>query len=196
VSDNPKQSRDFWLVPASLLVLVMLLEGALRLMGFNPFGEFIASEGRAIFIQPSDNPMRIFEPTPGSSGTGWGTEISINSHGFRGPEIAVKKPAGVKRIAVIGDSITFGNNLPPGHEYPAQLQQLFDDENKNVEVLNLGLGGYDTLQEVATLEEVGLQFSPDVVVLGYCINDIGVASGNLNYVKRLQRYGKNPLFHL
>jgi lysophospholipase L1-like esterase len=177
------------LVLFSLLLVGGLTEIILRLQGFNPLGEFFSDEGRAIFLQPSHNPQRIYEAKPGTSGYGWETEIRINSHGFRGREYSLQKPAGTFRIVVIGDSITFGNRLAPEENYPAVLESLYQQAGKSVEVLNLGLGGYDTLQEVATLKDIGLSFDPDLVILGYCINDIGIASGNVNYIRRLQQYG-------
>jgi lysophospholipase L1-like esterase len=183
------------LAVVSLLFLLLLLEGLLRAFHYNPFGEILKNESRAIFIRPSKNPQRIFEATPNTSGQGWGTQVTINRFGFRGRNYAVDKPPDTYRIVVIGDSITFGNNLPPDANYPALLEKRFAASGKKVEILNLALGGYDTLQEVATLEDVGLQFHPDLVLIGYCINDIGIASGNLNYIKRLQKYG-DPVYHL
>lgn len=177
------------LVVFSVLFVGVMAELTLRMKDFNPFGEFFANDGRAIFIQPSQNPQRIYEATPGAHGQGWETEISINSHGFRGREYSLQKPPGTFRIVVIGDSITFGNRLAAEENYPAVLESLYQQAGKSVEVLNLALGGYDTLQEVATLKDIGLAFYPDLVILGYCINDIGVASGNVNYIQRLQKYG-------
>lgn len=176
------------LVVGSLLILCLVLEIILRIVNYNPFGEFFASEGPAIFIQPSKNPQRLFEAKPGAKGKGWGTQVSINQFGFRGREYARTKAKDSYRIVVIGDSVAFGNNLAEDKNYPALLERMFTDAGRPVEVLNLALGGYDTLQEVATLEDIGLQFAPDLVILGYCINDIGVASGNLNYIKRLKNY--------
>jgi len=184
------------LVLSSILVLSMVLEIALRIAGYNPFGEFFASQGRAVFIRPSSDPLRIFEATPNANGHGWGTDITINSFGFRGPEVLENKPARVQRVAVIGDSIAFGNNLPLEDNFSSQLQARYTNSQQAVEVLNFGLGGYDTLQEVATLKSLGLRFEPDHVVLAYCINDIGIASGNLDYIKRLQHYGKHPIYRL
>jgi lysophospholipase L1-like esterase len=196
---SPTALKNFFgnllLVLLSLFFILLMLEALLRAIGYNPFGEILKNEDRAIFIRPSENPQRIFEATPNASGQGWGTRVSINRFGFRGRDYTTEKPSGTYRIAVIGDSITFGNNLPPDANYPALLEKRFAQSGKKVEVLNLALGGYDTLQEVATLEEIGLQFHPDLVLIGYCINDIGIASGNLNYIKRLQKYG-DPIYHL
>lgn len=195
----PIQTRqvlsNFLIVFLSFLLTLAAIELMLRLIDYNPLGGLLQNEERAVFIRPSSNPERIFEATPNTSGKGWGTEVSINSSGFRGHDYTQEKPAGVYRVVVIGDSIAFGNNLPPESNFPAVLEQMFANAGKHVEVLNLSLGGYDTPQEVATLEQIGLQFKPDMVVVAYCINDIGIASGNLNYIKRLQRYG-SPVYKL
>jgi lysophospholipase L1-like esterase len=128
----------------------------------------------------------VYELVPGFEGEVWGASVKINSHGIRDREYDVRKPAGTYRIAAIGDSITFGNRLAQELTYSERLEGLFVD--RAVEVLNLGVGGYDTLQEVARLEQVGLQFDPDHVVVGYCVNDAGVASVNRKYVERLAGY--------
>lgn len=179
---------------ASVLLLFVIIEVILRLVNYNPIGRLTDDE-RAIFIRPSANPARIYEATPNTTGRGWGTEISINSHGFRGNEYAVEKPPGIFRIVVIGDSIAFGNGLVAGTEFPAVLEKQYREAGQAVEVLNLALGGYDTLQEIATLEDIGLKFKPDLVILAYCINDIGVASGNAHYIESLKKY-QSPLYKL
>jgi len=195
LSTSPKNIlTNTAIVAASLIVLCLVLEILLRLAAYNPFGEFFTKDGPAGFIQASKNPQRIFEAIPGAHGKAWGTQIHINHAGFRGREYALSKPATTYRVLVIGDSIAFGNNLPEGKNYPALLEALLSNSSRTVEVLNLALGGYDTLQEVATLEDLGLPFAPDLVILGYCLNDIGIASGNLNYIKRLKNYG-HPIYH-
>jgi lysophospholipase L1-like esterase len=93
---------------------------------------------------------------------------------------------GAPRIVVLGDSITFGSGVGPRERFTDQLETLLAAHRGSpVEVLNLGVGGYDTLQEVATLEDVGLRFTPDLVLVGYCVNDLGDNSPNLEYIQRL-----------
>ena len=79
-------------------------------------------------------------------------------------------------MIVLGDSITFGNDLPYEDTFSFQLQQRLSAEGRELEVLNFGVGGYDTLQEVASLEIRGLKYHPDLVVVAYCLNDISIAS--------------------
>ncbi len=99
--------------------------------------------------------------------------VFSNSYGFRGVEVSRDKPAGVFRIVMLGDSITFGNSVSWNETFSYFLEQQLNETGgpMRFEVLNLGVSGYNTAQELATLREVGLQFSPDLVVLNICLND-------------------------
>ncbi len=81
----------------------------------------------------------------------------MNSHGFRDKEYELSKKEGAYRIAVIGDSVTYAGYLPLEDTYTEQLEELFSERGKQVEVLNLALMGYNTLAEVGTLEQIGIQ---------------------------------------
>ena len=187
--------RNWMLIPLSLLALWTVLEVGLRIAGYNPLGDLIYGD-RATFVQPASNSTRIYEGVPHAKGRAWGANVQLNALGLRDREYSVPAPAGVKRIVVIGDSVTFGNYMPQASTYVEQLEALYAAQNQSIEVINLGLGGYDTLQEVASLEDVGLAFKPDLVIVGFCINDIGVASGNLDYILKLKEYGATPLYRL
>jgi lysophospholipase L1-like esterase len=181
------------LVVFSIVITCMILEVILRVVGYHPFKELL--NGRELILRPSEIKERTYEATPNAEGSAWGTQIKINSYGFRDREYRLEKGSGVYRIITIGDSITFGNLLQAEDVYPEQLEALYEAEGKHVEVLNLGLGGYNTLQEVSTLEQIGIQFAPDLVVVGYCINDIGDTSPNLRYIQAAQKYGSS-IYHL
>lgn len=60
-------------------------------------------------------------------------------------------------------------------------------------MLDLGLGGYDTAQEVATLEALGLAFAPAHVIVGFCVNDLGVVSMSMETCFS-ENDRANPLF--
>jgi lysophospholipase L1-like esterase len=177
-------------VATPFLVVLLLIEVGLRLAGYDPLGELRGdSDGaRTLVVRESDNTDLVYELVPGAEGRAWGSRVAINSDGFRDRDYAVEKRVGTYRIAVIGDSITFAARLPAEERYPERLESKLRAGGKRVEVLNLGVGGYDTLQEVVFLEQVGLKYRPDLVVVGYCINDAGVHSANRKYIRRLQRY--------
>ena len=127
----------------------------------------------------SSNPVRKYEYTPGRFPAGDGAfydhrHFTINSHGFRDDEWCLAKEPHSMRILVLGDSVTAGNGIEnPRDTYPKQLERLLREAlpGRTVEVFNMGVGGYHTLQEVETLREVGLSFNPDMVLVGFVIND-------------------------
>jgi hypothetical protein len=61
-----------------------------------------------------------------------------NSAGFRDVEHAVEKPAGVKRIGVLGDSVTEGSGVRPDALFSKYVQALFGSK---YEIINLGMSG-------------------------------------------------------
>jgi lysophospholipase L1-like esterase len=174
--------KKIGLSAASSLITLIALEIALRLCGYNPLGDW--REGRNLAMRPSIYPDLKYELTPGGSDRGWGTDIKINSQGFRGLEPS-SNPS-THRVIVLGDSIAFGNNLPLEDTFSFQLQQRLFSQGRDVEILNFGVGGYDTLQEVSLLEIRGLKYHPDLVVVAYCLNDISISSVSLEHIQRMQ----------
>jgi len=166
----------------SVLITLIALEVALRLYGYNPLKA--SREQRFTAMHPSPYPDLKYELTPGASGRGWGTDIKINSQGFRGPEPS-NNPS-TQRIIVLGDSIAFGNFLPLEDTVSFQLQQRLASAGRDAEVLNFGVGGYDTLQEISLLEIRGLKYHPALVVVAYCLNDISITSLDPEHVRRMQ----------
>jgi hypothetical protein len=108
---------------------------------------------------------------------GWfaGVPVRINSLGFRDDrEYSIAKAPGTFRIIVLGDSVTFGHGTLGETTYPFLLEQRLKAWRPDIawEVWNLGIPGYNTGQELAYLEEVGQQYAPDLVVVGFYPNDI------------------------
>src|SRR5262245_9960680 len=144
-------------------------------------------DGRELILKMSSAPYLQYELTPNASGYAWDTDVAINSAGFRDREYPVAKGR-LYRIASVGDSTTFGNGLPVDSVYPKQLESLLAKEKRCFEVLNFGVGGYDVLNYLGVL---GLRaaYRPDLVVIGFCVNDIGIASPNRAYLERIRNRG-------
>jgi hypothetical protein len=103
----------------------------------------------------------------------WGHVVVNNSQGFRDGEWASPKPAGVCRIAVLGDSLTWGQGLAVEQRYTQVLQGLLQERfpQKNIQVLNFGIQGLPTTQERDLLRKYKDRLQPDQVVVGFCYND-------------------------
>jgi len=98
----------------------------------------------------------------------------FNSLGFRGPEFPDKPPPDVIRIAFFGDSFTMGEGVYFEDTYARQTRTyLMRDFRKRVESLNFGVAGYNTEQEEKLIGYILPRFNPDVLVLGYTMNDPG-----------------------
>ena len=127
--------------------------------------------------------------------------VKINSRGLRDYEYKVKKDTGVFRIIGLGDSIAFGSGVKLDEIYLKRLEERlnkFDSVNK-FEVLNFGVGGYNTEQELAILRERALKYQPDLVILGYSLNDIFSPvdiSSDLKFSFKVFFYSHSHLFRL
>jgi hypothetical protein len=98
-----------------------------------------------------------------------GKTLNSNSRGLRGVrEYALDKPGGVTRIVVLGDSFTFGEDVGDDETWPSRLQAAMP----GTEVLNLGVHGYGHDQMLLYLQEEGLRYHPDVVVVGFLPDDM------------------------
>jgi lysophospholipase L1-like esterase len=99
--------------------------------------------------------------------------VSLNSHGHRDDEMPVEKPAGERRILVLGDSVTFGWGVDQGQDYPARLEALLRQHTGAVwQVINAGVNGYNSEQEAIYFATEGIRFQPDIVLLVYVGNDV------------------------
>lgn len=175
-----------------------LLEGAARLYGylhrsseFESIGDLQAmlDDGGAaperdtrgnvslrsiLFAHP--NEQMIFDLRPNLNVQFQGVPVTTNSCGLRSPELPVAKSSGVVRIALLGDSFAFGWGVRQEESFAAVLERELSTiigPDRRVEVINLGVPGYSTFQEVARLEEIGLDFQPDLILVYFIVNDFG-----------------------
>jgi len=101
-------------------------------------------------------------------------EIRTNSLGMRSDrDYSFAKPPGTYRIVGVGDSFTIGYEVEVEDCYLSRVEQTLRDAGKPVEVLNLGVSGFGTAEELIMLRERGFKFEPDAVIVGYFDNDIG-----------------------
>ena len=115
---------------------------------------------------------------PGVRGLTAGALYTANRDGFRGGERPRMKPENVARIAILGDSTAMGWGVENDETYAAQLEEEFEARREDgarsgpVEVLNFALAGLNSTGVLQRLEDLAIDFHPDIVVYGYSINDI------------------------
>src|SRR5882762_10324046 len=103
--------------------------------------------------------------------------VHINSDGLRDREHAKSKPADTVRIAVLGDSFSEAMHVSVDQTFWFLLERKLQECNafpgKKIEVINFGVSGYGTGQELLTLRQKVWDYSPDLVVLAFTTyNDI------------------------
>ncbi len=102
--------------------------------------------------------MRVFD----------GKVLNTNSKGLRGnTEYDYQRIPGKHRVVVLGDSFTFGTEVSDKETYSHYLESALP----NTEVLNFGVQGYGQDQMLLYLQEEGIKYKPDVVVVGYVAMD-------------------------
>jgi hypothetical protein len=95
-----------------------------------------------------------------SNRTGYEIEYRINSKGLRDDETSYEKPTGTFRIVLLGDSNTFGFGVPIKKHFSTLLEGYF----KDLEVINMGVGGFGVDQELLYLRSEGFRYAPDLVL--------------------------------
>src|SRR5262245_3364074 len=95
----------------------------------------------------------------------------VNAYGVRGPAFAVAKPPGTIRIVMVGDSFTFGG-ARESESQPRQLERALNaGGGARYEVINLGVPGYNTEQELQFFRAKGRALAPDVVIVAFTLSD-------------------------
>jgi lysophospholipase L1-like esterase len=125
--------------------------------------------------RPVDNPQLSFTHVPNGHSFLMGVDVKINSQGLRDNEYPFQKAPGVYRIMMLGDSTTFGWGVRQEDTAAKFLERKLNVHPPagydKVEVLDAGVGNYDTVQEVTYYETLGRAFHPDLVILVFFIND-------------------------
>lgn len=122
-------------------------------------------------IKVTAEPNMGHEHRPSSAATLMGVDVSINSDGLRDREYPIDA-GGAHRTIFLGDSLTLGWGVARTDTFEFLLEERLNvDGRRPVEILNFGIGNYNTAQEVALFEKKGLKYRPDQVVVFYFIND-------------------------
>lgn len=154
------------LLVISITVALVFCEVVVRVFDIGPEIQVVSFENHQI----SENPVLGYELIPNS----WDGKARINGDGMRDRDYAPRKPANTFRIAVVGDSITFGYNVEARDTYAKRLEELLNKDLEGAwqfEVMNFGVSGYNVIQVAENLRTKVLKYDPDLLLYGYCLND-------------------------
>jgi len=118
------------------------------------------------------------EHIPNSEAKLMGVDCKLNNIGFRDDDLAETKVPNEQRIFVLGSSITFGWGVPNDSVFTSLLEhQLNGEQLDNVyDVVNSGIGNYNTKLEDILFHRFLARVQPDQVILHYFINDAEIIS--------------------
>ena len=187
-ADNPQGATEarFARRPSALLNSIVLviailfgciaMEVALRVIFAHSLDFSMEMWKYAVKLKrPVANPDLSFAHAPNRSAFLMGVPVSINSEGLRDREFSLEKPPGVYRVMMLGDSTTLGWGVREEDTAAKLLERKLNEALppgfNHVEVINTGVGNYDTVQEVTYYETIGWKYHPDLVVLVFFIND-------------------------
>ncbi len=92
-------------------------------------------------------------------------------YGFNDTVKTISKPAGKKRIAVLGDSFVWGEGLPYDQSWNHLLERKIVEKYPQIEVLSWGKRGWDTWHEFQFLKMEGIKNEIDYLIVGFVEND-------------------------
>ena len=121
------------------------------------------------------SPILGFTMAPNFGGRGpldvW---VKTNSQGLRSDvEHQWEKPPGHIRILGLGDSFTFGWGVSMEESFLTRLEGILHQSTGSpIETINAGVPGWNLNHYYVYLNEIGIRYSPDVIVLSYFINDV------------------------
>ncbi len=161
-----ESSRRLLVTAASLLLLAAALEAALRLDNRREVDALLAGrDPRELVTEAADGGL-LYRLKPGLPGI-------TNRHGFRDLERQRQKSPGVYRIAVIGDSVAMQMSIPFEDLWVRRLEDRLAAARPElgIQLLNFGVTGYGTGQQVELLERQVLDFDPDALLWEFHHND-------------------------
>ena len=139
-----------------VLASFLLLELCLQL------SQLILGSGASLY-QSCGDCSYLYGPVPGVGGS--------NSFGLRGAEVSPRPAPDMRRILLLGDSVTHGESLPVERTYGRHLETLLNRE-RPTEVLNAGVVGYSAFNEARLYRDKLAALGSDTVIVQTCLNDI------------------------
>ena len=132
-----------------------------------------------------------------SKGDNYTMHVVTNSQGLReDSDIPFEKPANVKRIIGLGDSVVFGSSVDNDKTFLKEMERQFSKKGLTVETLNFGIGFSNPRMEYYYLKyKKADHYAPDIILLGFCLNDFDTNYTAFNPEVGMWYYPRVPRIH-
>lgn len=142
--------------------------GSIALLLLGVVVGLLAAEALARLLAPGPAERSGYAPV--NTRRRWGGPT--NARGYRDLDRSLAKPPDVHRIVALGDSFAWGAGVEFEDAYPQRLERMLRRRRRERwEVVNLSRPGMNTVEQAAQLADEGLAYDPDLVLLGFCLND-------------------------
>lgn len=181
LNNRNKAILSTFLVLLMILLLILAAEGIVRVRQYINIGTFFGVTDIHI-----DKATGLHTPLPGMKTA----SISINSLGFRGPEIEMPKPANRLRIGFVGASTTYCAEVSSNDMVWSELvsQGLKSSmPGLSIDYVNGGVPGYTTSTSLVNMKTRIAPLQPDVVVIYHATNDLSVETRALAEAAGIKR---------
>lgn len=145
-----------------LLAALLLSEGLLRVWGFGSPILYVA------------DPQAGYYPAPHQSADRYRGRIYINAYGMRSPDYPARKPVGVFRVFMIGDSTLYGGSYVDQSELYSNLvaRALASAASaRPVQVMAIGVNAWGPFNELGYVDKFGT-FDADLVLIELPLADL------------------------
>lgn len=183
-------------VAVGLLLPLLALEVGLRLWG--PFLPGNYDTGALVRRHPTLGHFHTPSHRAWVKTSQFTVQLDFNPMGLRDPRQSYAKPPGTFRVLALGDSYVEASQVQADETAAARLEALLGRATSTpVEVINAGVFGYGTAQELILLEEEGVKYRPDLVLLFFChCNDIANNNYRLELINGELGRALKPYFDL
>ena len=151
------------LLATGVVVGLVLCEGVVRLVAPQRLTPLAAWDSTGLHVRDSTLGWAL---QPGFRGR-WvrGIPVSVDSLGLRDREYSAKQPHEI-RILSLGDSYDFGFGVELSASYPKVLESLLAARFPacRISVINAGVSGYTTYQEILQFGKLSRLLHPDFVL--------------------------------
>jgi lysophospholipase L1-like esterase len=181
-----KNRFEILLLITTLFLLFLFLEFGLRFYAckFNKFTSILSYEECPQLSTYTPHHYLNYYGTPNYRSPD-GLNIH-NSLGFRGPEIQMPKPKNIFRVAILGGSSVYETAIrdwkkDSARQLEKELQKKY--QNYKIEVINAGLGGWNSWEDLINFEFKVLDIEPDLIIIYEGTNDVHTRLVNPSFYK-------------